>query len=351
MGIGIIERRDGMTKLFTGITVKDMNLKNRIVMAPMCMYSSDDGGHVNEWHHIHYATRAIGGVGLIILEATAVEKRGRITDRDLGIWDDSHIVGLSKIVDECKKHGAKVGIQLNHAGRKSETDPDKIIAPSPIPFSNEYPTPNEMSERNIADVILAFKKGAERAYKAGFDAIEIHGAHGYLINQFLSPLTNNRKDEYGGSLKNRARFLRNIIQGVRTVWPQDKPLIVRVSAEEYVEDGNHPEDLVDILNLVKDERIDVINVSSGAVVPAKIKPYPGYQINFANIIKKGVNLPVIGGGLIREAEMAEEIISNGRADMIFLGRELLRNPYWPLEAAKKLDYNIDWPTPYERGKI
>lgn len=350
MGICIMERRDCMTKLFTNIKIKDMDLKNRIVMAPMCMYSSNDNGHVNEWHYIHYATRAIGGVGLILLEATAVEKRGRISNRDLGIWDDSHVEGLAKIVDECKKHGAKVGIQLGHAGRKSETDSKKIIAPSSIPFDDQSPTPNEMDRNDIKKVIQAFKKGAERAHKADFDVIEIHGAHGYLINQFLSPLANHRKDKYGGNLKNRTRFLKEIIQEVRTVWPISKPLIVRVSAEDYVEDGNHPEDLVEQLNIVKDEGVDIINVSSGAVVPAKITTYPGYQINFADIIKKGVNLPVIGGGLIKAPEMAEEILGNERADLIFLGRELLRNPYWPLEAAKKLNHDIDWPIPYERSK-
>lgn len=315
------------------------------------MYSSDENGYANEWHYIHYATRAIGGVGLILLEAVSIEKRGRISNRDLGIWDDSHIEGLAKIVDRCKEYGAKVGVQLGHAGRKSETEPSQIIAPSPIAFNDEYPTPNEMDEEDIADVIRAFRDGAERAYRAGFDVIEIHGAHGYLINQFLSPLTNTREDGYGGSLENRTRFLIEIIREVRTVWPHDKPLIIRVSAEDYVDNGQHPEDLVEILNLVKDEGVDIINVSSGAVVPVKIRPYPGYQINFANTIREGVGLPVIGGGLIKEAEMAEEIICNGRADMIFLGRELLRNPYWPLKAAHELGYDIAWPEPYERGRI
>jgi len=339
-----------MAKLFECTKIKDMELKNRIVMPPMCMYSTDDSGYTNDWHYIHYATRAIGGVGLIIVEATAVEKRGRITDRDLGIWDDSHVEGLSRIVDLCKKHGAKIAIQLGHAGRKCEVKSEDIIAPSSIAFNEEYKVPKEMSKEDIKTVIKAFKEGAKRALLAGFDAIEIHAAHGYLINQFLSPLTNKRTDEYGGSLENRARLLKEIIEEVRKVWPESKPLIIRVSAEDYVKEGNHPEDLAEIINLVKEKGVDLVDVSSGAVVPAEIKAYPGYQIKFAEIIKNRTGLPVIAGGLISEAEMAEEILSNNRADLVFWGRELLRNPYWPLQAAKKLRYNIDWPVQYERSK-
>lgn len=339
-----------MAKLFESIRIRDMEFKNRIVMPPMCMYSSDDSGLANDWHFIHYATRAIGGTGLIIVEATGVERRGRISDRDLGIWDDAHIVGLAKIVTLCKKYGARVGIQLGHAGRKCEVEAEEIIAPSPIAYNHRYKVPKEMNKEDINEVINAFKEGARRAHEAGFDLIEIHAAHGYLINEFLSPLSNKREDEYGGSLENRARFLKEILREVRRVWPEDKLIIVRVSAEDYVEEGNHPEDLAAILNLVKDEGVDLVNVSSGAVVPARINVYPGYQVRFAEIIKKETNLPVIAGGLISEAEMAEEIVSNNRADMVFIGRELLRNPYWPLEAAKKLNHQVDWPVQYERAK-
>lgn len=339
-----------MAKLFESIKVRNMEFKNRIVMPPMCMYSSDDSGYANDWHFIHYGTRAIGGAGLIIVEATGVERRGRITDRDLGIWDDSHIIGLSKIVTLCKKYNAKVGIQLGHAGRKCEIKSEEIIAPSPIAYSDRYKVPKKMNKDDINEVINAFKEGAIRADKAGFDLIEIHAAHGYLINEFLSPLSNKRDDEYGGSLENRARILKEILREVRKVWPENKLIIVRVSAEDYVEEGNHPEDLAEILNLVKDEGVDLVNVSSGAVVPARINVYPGYQVKFAEVIKRETNLPVIAGGLISEAEMAEEILSNNRADMVYLGRELLRNPYWPLQAANKLKYNIDWPVQYERSK-
>lgn len=340
-----------MSKLFSNTKIKDMELKNRIVMAPMCMVTSNDEGYVKDWHVIHYGSRAIGGTGLIILEATAVESRGRIKNGDLGIWNDSHIEGLAKIVETSKSLGAKVGIQLAHAGRKCEVKSEKIIAPSPIAFDSSYPIPAEMTEEDIRVVINAFKDGARRADEAGFDVIEIHGAHGYLINEFLSPLTNKREDEYGGNLENRTRFLKDIIREIKTVWPENKPIILRISAEEYVENGNHPEDLVDIINLVKDEGIDIINVSSGGVVPANIDVYPGYQIPFAEVIKEGTGLPVIAGGLITEPDMAEEILKNNRADFIFLGRELLRNPYWPLETANKLNEDIDWPLPYRRAKI
>ncbi|NLW22899.1 MAG: NADPH dehydrogenase NamA [Tissierellia bacterium] len=340
-----------MAKLFEGIKIKDMELKNRIVMPPMCMYSSDEHGHAKEFHYIHYGTRAIGGVGLIILEATGVEGRGRISGRDLGIWDDSHIEGLAKIVNICKEYGAKVGIQLGHAGRKCEVEGEEIIAPSPIAFSERYKVPIEMTKKDIEDVIHSFREGARRANEAGFDVIEIHAAHGYLINQFLSPLTNKRTDEYGGSLENRARFLKEIVEEVRKVWPEKKPIIVRVSAEDYVDEGNHPEDLAEILNLVKDKGVDIVNVSSGAVVATRIKVYPGYQIKFAEIIRQRTQLPVIAGGLISQPEMAEEILSNGRADLVYIGRELLRNPYWPLGAAKRLNHDIDWPVQYERAKL
>lgn len=339
-----------MAKIFESIRIKDIEFKNRIVMPPMCMYSSDDSGYANDWHFIHYATRAIGGTGLIIVEATGVERRGRISDKDLGIWDDSHIVGLAKIVTLCKKYGARIGIQLGHAGRKCEVESEEIIAPSPIAYSSRYKVPRKMTKEDIDDVINAFKEGARRADEAGFDLIEIHAAHGYLINEFLSPLSNKRADEYGGSLENRARFLKEILREVRKAWPENKLICVRVSAEDYVEEGNHPEDLANILNLVKDEGVDLVNVSSGAVVPAMIKAFPGYQVKFAEVIKRETNLPVIAGGLISEAEMAEEIVANNRADMVFLGRELLRNPYWPLEAAKKLNHEIDWPLQYERSK-
>lgn len=339
-----------MSKLFSSFKLKDLEFKNRIVMAPMCMYSAEDDGLATEWHRIHYATRAIGGVGLIMQEATGVESRGRISNRDLGIWNDTHVEGLKKIVDTCKSYGAVIGIQLGHAGRKCEIQKENTISPSAVAFSEEYKLPLEMSKEDIKVVVDAFKNAARRCFQIGYDIIELHGAHGYLINQFLSPLTNIRTDEYGGSIENRARFLKEIVREVRKVWPKEKAIILRVSAEDYSKEGNHPADLAKMINLVKEEGIDIINVSSGGVVPADIYPYQGYQVKFAEIIKEETGLPVMAGGLIVSAHMAEEILQNNRADMIFLGRVLLRNPYWLLQADSELDNELDWPLQYIRGK-
>ncbi|AJG97258.1 NADPH dehydrogenase [Clostridium beijerinckii] len=342
-----------MSKLFSNFKLKNLEFKNRVVMAPMCMYTAKEDGIATEWHKIHYAARALGGVGLIIQEATGVESRGRISDKDLGIWNDSQIDGLKKIVDTCKSLGAVMGIQLGHAGRKCEIKNLEIIGPSAEAFSSEYKVPKGMSKEDINEVINAFKSAAKRCIEIGYDIIEIHGAHGYLINQFLSPLTNKRNDEYGGNLENRARFLKEVVKAVREVWTKEKPIILRISAEDYLNEGNHPEDLAKIINLVKEEGIDIINVSSGGVAPTPvpIKVYEGYQIKFAEIIKENTGLPVIAGGLIISPYMAEEIIQNGRADMVFLGRILLRKPYWPLEADSKLDGEVKWPEQYERGKF
>mgnify|MGYP000935258319 CR=1 FL=1 len=340
-----------MAKLFSEFKLKDMTLKNRIVMAPMCMYTADNDGNPNDWHYTHYTSRAVGGTGLIIVEATGVESRGRITDGDIGIWNDGHVEGLKRIVDGCHSNGSKIAIQLGHAGRKSEVLSEPCIAPSAIAFSDDYRTPVEMTKDDIDKVVQAFKEGARRANEAGFDAIEVHGAHGYLINQFLSPLTNHRTDEYGGDEVGRVLFLKEILQAIQTVWPKEKPLILRVSAEEFSEDGNHASDLASIINSLKDEGIDLVNVSTGGVINAGTNTYPGYQVKAAEIIRDQTNLPVIAGGLITSPLMAEEIVQNERADLIFLGRELLRNPYWPLEAAKELREDIEWPKQYVRGKL
>ncbi len=307
-----------MSKLFASYILKDLELKNRIIMSPMCMYSAGDDGKVTDWHIIHYASRAVGGVGLIIQEATAVESIGRISSNDLGIWDDSQIDGLKKIVDTVKSSGAKIGIQLGHAGRKCEAESEKIIAPSSIAFSEEYRVPDEMTKEDIKTVVEAFKAAAQRAKQAGYDILEIHGAHGYLINQFLSPAANKREDEYGGSPENRARILKEIIRAVREVWPEEKPLMLRVTAEDYVDGGNHPEDLAVLINLVKEYGLDLIDVSSGGVVSAAPKVFQGYQVKFAEVIKEKTGLPVVAGGLIIDPNMAEEILQNNRADMVFI---------------------------------
>ena len=339
-----------MSGLFSGIKIKDLTSKNRIVMPPMCMYSAGNDGKVNDWHLVHYPTRAIGGVGLIIVEATAVEPRGRISAKDLGIWSDDQLAGLKQLVDQIHVSGSQVIVQLAHAGRKCKVKEEAIIAPSAIAFSDDYKTPTAMTQEEIEEVVEAFRQAARRAMEAGFDGIEIHGAHGYLINQFLSPLTNQRTDSYGGNLKERTKFLRQVLAAVHQVWDGNKPVSLRVSAEEYQSEGNHPDDLVEIINLVKEGGVDLIHVSSGGVVNGSIPLYPGYQLTFAETIKKNTGLPVIAGGLITKSKMAEEIIRNGRADFVFVGRELLRNPYWPLHASQKLGVDIPWPEQYERSK-
>ncbi len=338
-----------MTTLFEHGILRSLTVKNRIVMAPMCMYSSDDEGMVKDFHLIHYGARAIGGVGLILLESTAVEKRGRISANDLGIWTDDHIGPLKKLVDLIHKFGGKVGVQLGHAGRKCGVDSEEAICPSKIAFSEKYQIPTEMSKEDIKETVKAFSQAARRANMAGFDTIEIHGAHGYLINQFLSPLTNHREDEYGGSIENRSNFLKEVIRGIRLNWPKEKPVILRISAEEYEKGGNKCEDLGKIINLVKKYGIDLINVSSGGAVMTKINTYPGYQLKFAEKIKDYTGLPVIAGGLVTTAEMAEKALQNERADYIYLGRELLRNPNWPFYAAKALGYEIKIAEQYERA--
>uniref|UniRef100_A0A942T2W7 NADPH dehydrogenase n=3 Tax=Neobacillus citreus TaxID=2833578 RepID=A0A942T2W7_9BACI len=336
-------------KLFSPYTVKGVTFKNRIVMAPMCMYSShNEDGHLQNWHRTHYTSRAVGQVGLIIVEATAVSPEGRISPQDLGIWNDEHIAGFQELAGLVKEHGAKIGIQLAHAGRKAVLE-GEILAPSAIAFNEKSKTPKEMTKDDIAATIEAFKKGAERVKKAGFDVIEIHGAHGYLINEFLSPLSNKRTDEYGGSAENRYRFLREVIDAVKTVW--DGPLFVRVSAHDYHEDGLTPEDYITFGNWMKKQGVDLIDVSSGAVVPARIDVYPGYQVKYSEAIKYGADIPTGAVGLITSPLHAEEILQNERADLIFLARELLRDPYWPRKAAKELGVSIDGPKQYERGWV
>lgn len=334
------------TKLFSPYTVKGVTIKNRIVMSPMCMYSSDESGKVKNWHLTHYTTRAVGQVGLIMVEATAVSSEGRISPRDLGIWSDEHIDGLKNIVSLSKEHGAKVAIQLAHAGRKAELE-EEILAPSAIAFDESYKTPKEMTKEDIQNTIQNFKEGARRAKEAGFDIIEIHGAHGYLINEFLSPISNKREDEYGGSAQNRYRFLKEVIEAVKEEW--NGPLFVRVSAFDYLDEGLKADDYVPFAKWMKEQGVDLIDVSSGAVAPAPITAYPGYQVQFADQIKNEANIDTGAVGLITNGFQAEEILRNNRADLVFLARELLRDPYWPRTAAKELHEEIEAPVQYKYG--
>ncbi|UUZ81529.1 NADPH dehydrogenase NamA [Paenibacillus sp. P26] len=333
--------------LFTPYTVKQLALKNRIVMSPMCMYACEDQtGRVNDWHKVHYPTRAVGQVGLIIVEATAVTAQGRISPQDLGIWGDEHVEGLKELARLVHQQGSHIGIQLAHAGRKAVLD-GPIVAPSAIPFDEKSKTPDEMTIQQIEETIAAFAAGARRAKAAGFDVIEIHGAHGYLINEFLSPLSNRRTDAYGGDRDKRYRFLKEVIEAVKREW--EGPLFVRVSANEYHPEGNHPEDYVYYARLMKEQGVDLIDVSSGGLVPAAPKSFPGYQVPFAEQIRRDAGIATGAVGLITEPEHAAEILENGRADLVLLARELLRDPYWPRTAAKKLGAALEAPKHYRRG--
>lgn len=335
-------------KVLSKYKIKNMELKNRIVMPPMCMYSSDEDGEVKDFHRVHYSSRALGGVGLIIVEATAVIPNGRITSNDLGIWDDKHIKELKSLVTEVKNYGAKIGIQLAHAGRKCESNDPFTLAPSPIRSSDEYRIPRELSLDGIKDIVLAFKEAARRADEAGFDTIEIHGAHGYLIHEFLSPISNKRKDKYGGSLENRIRFLKEIILAIKEVWPEEKPILLRVSADDYVQGGIDKYEMVKIINQVKDY-IDIVHVSSGGLIDVKFPVFPGYQVSHSYAIKNQCKIPTIAVGLISKYELIEEILSNNRADLVALGRALLRDPHFVLRMAHENNLEIDYPKQYERA--
>jgi len=333
-------------QLFSPFTIKQVTFNNRIVMSPMCQYSSPNpDGKIDDWHRVHYASRAVGGVGLILIEATAVVPEGRITYRDLGIWSDEHIAGLMQLVDLAHQNGAKIGIQLARAGRKAELE-ETIIAPSAIPFP-EKKTPKAADAEDIRRIIEGFREGARRAKEAGFDVIEIHGAHGYLLNEFLSPLTNHREDEYGGNADGRYRLLHEVIEAVNSVWTG--PLFVRVSANEYDPEGNSLEQYIDYARRMKAQGVDLIDCSSGGLVPAQIHAFPGYQVNLAEQIRRQADIATGAVGLISEPSHAEEILGNGRADLVFLGRELLRNPYWAYDAAKALRTTLERPIPYQRA--
>lgn len=329
--------------VFTSFPLKSVTIPNRIVMPAMCQYSATEDGYVTNWHRVHYGARAVGGVGLIILEATAVEKRGRLSNHDLGIWDDGHIQGLRELVEIGKEHGTVMGIQIGHGGRKSWGD--ELVAPSSIAVPN-MGTPHVLTVTEIKDIVESWRQAARRVREAGFDVLQIHGAHGYLIHEFLSPLSNERGDEYGGSLENRMRFLLEIVEAVKKEWPEDKPLSVRLSAVDYLEGGLTIEDTVQISKVLKSRGVDLMDISSGGLLSARIELGPGYQVPFAEAVKKEAGLPTIAVGLITQAELAQKIIHNGRADFVALGRELLRNPYWVLEA--KCEESV-WPWQYHRA--
>ncbi|MCW3121793.1 MAG: namA [Flavipsychrobacter sp.] len=353
-----------MPKLFTPLTIRGLTLKNRIVVSPMCQYSSTDG-FANDWHLVHLGSRAVGGAALVFTEATAVSPEGRISPRDLGIWKDEHVAELKNITSFIAAHGSIPGIQLAHAGRKASTSEPwngdtlipssaggwKTVAPSAIPFDEHKDTPVALDKAGIDKVIADFKAATLRALAAGFKVIEIHGAHGYLINEFTSPLSNKRTDEYGGSFENRVRFLLEIIDAVRSVWPADLPLFLRISASDWSDEGWTVEDSVRLADIVKEKGVDVMDCSSGGVASGiKIPAKPNYQVPFSDTVRKtGILTGTVG--IIVAAEQAEEILNNEQADLIFMARELLRDPYFPMHAARELNYEeMEWPVQYERAK-
>ncbi len=349
--------------LFAPITIRGLTLRNRIGVSPMCQYSCEDG-FATDWHLVHLGSRAIGGSALVFTEATAVAARARISPFDLGIWKDEHIAPLARIAAFLKANGSAAGIQLAHAGRKASTrrpweggtqvpageggwQPD---APSPVPFRSEDPPPRELSRDAIRGVADSFRTAAERALRAGFQVVEIHGAHGYLLHEFLSPLSNFRRDEYGGPFDNRIRVVLDVVDSVRTVWPEDLPLFLRISCSDWVEGGWTIEDSVELARRVKPLGVDLIDCSSGGTVPtAQIPLAPGYQVPFAERIRREAGILTAAVGLITTPQQADAIVRSGQSDLVLLAREFLRDPYFGLHAAQALGAPTDVPIQYGRA--
>jgi 2,4-dienoyl-CoA reductase-like NADH-dependent reductase (Old Yellow Enzyme family) len=350
-------------KLFSPFRIREIELKNRIVVSPMCEYSAKDG-HPQTWHLVHLGSRAIGGAALVFTEATAVEERGRISSTDTGIYEDAHVDSWRPIAEFIRSHGAVPGMQLAHAGRKASTAPPwtggkpvsvqdggwEPVGPSALAFDTGYTVPRELSAAEIAGIVAAFRKSAERALAAGFEVIEIHAAHGYLLHQFLSPFSNTRTDEYGGVFENRIRVTLKVARAIREVWPQRLPLFVRVSATDWKEGGWDLAQTIELARQLKPLGVDLIDTSSGGLVPGvKIPLGPGYQTGFAEAIRKEAGIATGAVGMISEPTQAETILTTEQADLVFLAREMLRDPYWPRRAAKALDAKIKAPVQYERG--
>lgn len=351
--------------LFTPFTLRGLTLRNRIVVSPMCQYSSADG-FATDWHLVHLGSRAVGGAALVIAEATAVSPEGRISPHDLGIWNDAHVEMLKRITTFIDAQGSIAGIQLAHAGRKASVDAPwrggapldesqggwrPLLAPSAEAFSSRTAVPEALTVDEIQRVIGDFQRATRRAREAGFRVIELHGAHGYLVHEFLSPLSNKRTDEYGGSFENRVRFALEIVDAVRAEWPAELPLLMRVSSTDWVAGGWDIEQTVELSRLLKQHGVDLVDCSSGGNVAAvKIPVVPGYQVEFAERIRREAGIPTGAVGLITDPRQAAKIIESGEADVVILARELLRDPYWPLRAARVLDAPITWPDQYLRAK-
>jgi 2,4-dienoyl-CoA reductase-like NADH-dependent reductase (Old Yellow Enzyme family) len=353
-----------MPALFKPLQLREINLRNRIAVSPMCMYSSVDG-FANDWHLAHLGSRAVGGAGLVMTEATAVSPEGRISFRDLGIWKDEQIKPLRAVTKFIEDHGSVPGIQLAHAGRKGSrnapwegdrhvTDGDggfALVSSTGTPFSDGYGIPSKLDENGIKKVVDDFRAAAQRALEAGFKVAEIHGAHGYLVHQFLSPLCNDRKDAYGGSFENRIRLLLEIVKEVRGIWPDELPLLVRISSTDWHPEGWTIEESVKLSSILKTLGVDLIDVSSGGIAPGiKIPVGPGYQVPFADQVKRETGILTGAVGLITEPKQADEIIASGKADIVLLAREMLRDPYFPLRAAKELGAEVTWPVQYLRAR-
>lgn len=352
-----------MAHLFESLPLRALTLANRILVSPMCQYSSVDG-FSNDWHFVHLGSRAAGGPALVFTEASAVTADGRISPRDLGVYRDDHVEGLARIVEFIHTQRTFAGMQLAHAGRKGSTAPPweggravplssggwQPVGPTDQPFSAGYPVPRPLSVEEIAGVVDAFRQAAGRALAAGFDVIEIHAAHGYLIHEFLSPLVNTRVDEYGGSYDNRVRLCLDVVQAVRGVWPDERPIFVRISSTDWKEGGWDIEQSVELARRLRALGVDLIDCSSGGAVPDAVVPVaPGYQVEFAERIRREANVATGAVGLITEPRQADEIIRENRADCVLLARELLRDPYWPLRAARELGQVVPWPVQYLRA--
>jgi 2,4-dienoyl-CoA reductase-like NADH-dependent reductase (Old Yellow Enzyme family) len=353
-----------MSKLFTPLKIREITFRNRIFVSPMCQYSSDEG-LPTDWHLVHLGSRAVGGAGMVMVEATAVSPIGRISPFDSGIWSDAHAQAFAPIVRFIKVQGAVAGIQLAHAGRKASTDAPwngdravppaeggwQPIAPSPIAFSPASPTPRQMSGDDIDAVVGQFVQAAGRARSAGFELIELHMAHGYLLHEFLSPLSNQRTDEFGGSLANRMRLPLRVAREVRAAWPSHLPLFVRISATDWVDGGWDLAQSIALAREFKRIGVDLIDCSSGGTSPtARVPVEPGYQVPFAQAIRRDADIATGAVGLITDAKQAEQIIAENKADAVFLARQLLRDPYWPLHAAAELGADVPWPRQYDRVK-
>jgi 2,4-dienoyl-CoA reductase-like NADH-dependent reductase (Old Yellow Enzyme family) len=353
-----------MTRLFDSYTLRSVTFRNRIFVSPMCQYSSGDG-MPNDWHFVHLGSRAVGGAGLVMVEASGVSPAGRITAWDSGIWSETHAEAFSRIAAFVERNGAVAGIQLAHAGRKASTDVPwrggrviregphswEAVAPTPVPFRDGDPVPHALTVPEIDEIVEQFVHSACLAQKAGFRVLELHMAHGYLLHEFLSPLSNIRTDDYGGTIENRMRFPLRVAERVRQTWPDDLPLFVRISASDWVQGGWDLAQSIEFARRLRALGIDLIDCSSGGAVPgAKIEIGPGYQVPFARAIRAEADIATGAVGLITEPEQADDIISSGSADAVLLARELLRNPYWPLHAARALGVNMPWPEQYERAK-